>query len=96
MNHRNGNDELDVMNADGTSQARVTNCAALLAACRYPRWSPDTGDQRILYNFSGTTSSLRTIMAKRAPSARRPSPLASGSQQGGWHMMLGFEPALIG
>jgi TolB protein len=66
MSHRNGNDELYVMNADGTGQARLTNCATLLAACRNPRWSPAAGDQRILYNFFGATSSLRTIMANGA------------------------------
>ena len=58
---RTGSDEIWVMNVDGTGQARVTYCGMLAAQCRNPRWSPVAGDERILYDFVGITTSLRTI-----------------------------------
>ena len=67
--NRTGTAEIHVMNADGTGQARVTYCAALAADCWRPRWSPAAGDERILYNFVGITSSLRTITATGASGA---------------------------
>jgi len=63
MSRRTGSDELFIMNADGTGQARLTYCASLAAECRFPRWSPAPGDQRILYTYFGATPSLRLINA---------------------------------
>lgn len=61
---RSGNDEIWVMNADGTGQAKITACINLLASCSSPTWSPAPGDERIMYTFyvPGQTA-IRTITA---------------------------------
>ena len=62
VSHRSGNDEIWVMNADGTGQAKITACVDLAATCSAPKWSPLAGDQRILYVFwAAGQPTIRTV-----------------------------------
>jgi TolB protein len=52
--YRTGSHEIFVMNADGTGQTKVTNCAIEDAACTSASWSPIAGDNRLIYRYDGT------------------------------------------
>ena len=64
--HRTGTHEIFVMNADGTGQTQVTNCAIEGAQCSAPSWSPVPGHNRLVYYYAGTLlgsdfTAIRTI-----------------------------------
>jgi Tol biopolymer transport system component len=63
MSDRSGNYELYVMNANGTSQTKITDCAAEGTFCWQPDWSPVPGDQRILYRIAYPVNKTRVINA---------------------------------
>jgi dipeptidyl aminopeptidase/acylaminoacyl peptidase len=65
---RTGTHEIFVMNADGTAQTQVTNCAIEGAQCSAPSWSPIPGDNRLAFYYAGSLlgsnfTAIRTISA---------------------------------
>lgn len=49
VSNRTGTHEIYVMNADGTGEDRLTDCALEGAHCSAPSWGPVAGDDRIVY-----------------------------------------------
>jgi Tol biopolymer transport system component len=52
--NRTGTYEIFVMNADGTDQTKVTQCAIEGAKCASPSWSPVAGHNRIVFRYDGS------------------------------------------